>query len=161
MSQPPELSPTEAPPSADAAPPAGPVLWNPNAAAAWGLLLSPVFSAVLHMMNWQALGEPEKAHVAKQWVIGLVTATLGTTLVLIIWPESRQLDTLSRIVGVALLVAWYYGAGKAQATRVAALYGRGYPRRGWIVPVLAALGLIVGLSFVFGGLDYLWQYRPR
>lgn len=161
MSQPPELPPTEAPPSADAAPPAGPVLWNPNAAAVWGLLLSPVFSAVLHLMNWQALGEPEKAHEAKQWVIGLVTAMLGTLLVLIVWPENHQLDTLSRIVGVALLVAWYYGAGKAQATRVAALYGRAYPRRGWIVPVLAALGLVVGLSFVLSGLDELWQYRPR
>ena len=34
-----------------------PPLWNPGAAASWSLLLSPVFGAILHMKNWQAMGE--------------------------------------------------------------------------------------------------------
>ena len=42
-----------------------PPLWNPNAAANWSLLFSPAFGAFVHMKNWQALGEPEKAANAK------------------------------------------------------------------------------------------------
>jgi hypothetical protein len=124
--------PNEVPP-----PPAGPRLWNPNAAALWGLLLSPVFSAVLHLMNWQALGEAEKAHEAKQWVIALVAVMLGSTLVLVFWPESQLLDTLSRAVGVALLVAWYYGAGKATARAR-------HRRRAWPRCMAAATRAVAG-----------------
>jgi hypothetical protein len=40
---------------------AAPALWNPNAAANWSLLFSPMFGAWLHMKNWAALGEPERA----------------------------------------------------------------------------------------------------
>ena len=40
---------------------AAPALWNPNAASSWSLLFSPIFGAYLHMQNWQALGQPDKA----------------------------------------------------------------------------------------------------
>lgn len=32
-------------------------LWNPNAAANWSLLFTPLFGAYLHMLNWRSLGE--------------------------------------------------------------------------------------------------------
>ncbi len=46
-------------------------LWNPNAAAMWAILFSPLFSAYLHMKNWQALGHLEEAKISKLWVIGV------------------------------------------------------------------------------------------
>lgn len=42
-------------------------LWNPRAATWWGLLLSPAFSAYIHMRNWQALGQEDKAAEARAW----------------------------------------------------------------------------------------------
>lgn len=62
-----------APPQAEVADIAGernpPPLWNPNAAANWSLLFSPAFGAFLHMKNWQALGQPNKATSAKVWFV--------------------------------------------------------------------------------------------
>ena len=60
-----------APPQTDLSAPAAelennPPLWNPNAAAMWSLLFSPVFGALVHMKNWQAMGEPEKAAASKR-----------------------------------------------------------------------------------------------
>src|SRR5436190_17925418 len=45
-----------------------PRLWNPNAAASWCLLFSPVFGAYLHMRNWQALGDERHAQVNRNWM---------------------------------------------------------------------------------------------
>ena len=61
-----------APPQADVEPvavetPAAPSLWNPNAAASWSLIFTPIFGAILHMKNWEALGEPQKAAGARSW----------------------------------------------------------------------------------------------
>lgn len=41
--------------------PKKPLLWNPNAAVLWCLLISFIFSAFLHAANWDQLGEPDKA----------------------------------------------------------------------------------------------------
>ena len=40
---------------------AGPALWNPDAAGAWSLLLTPIFGSVLVRKNWQAIGDEAKA----------------------------------------------------------------------------------------------------
>jgi hypothetical protein len=42
-----------------------PALWNPNAAASWSLLFTPIFGSLLHMKNWQAMGNREKAASSK------------------------------------------------------------------------------------------------
>lgn len=40
-------------------------LWNPNAAGLWSLLFTPIFGSIIHMKNWNALGQPEKARASK------------------------------------------------------------------------------------------------
>jgi uncharacterized membrane protein YfcA len=123
---------------------AAPRLWNPNAAANWSLLFSPVFGAILHMKNWDALGEPAKAAGSKVWAIAalvLIVALAGVSAML---PESKPLDAASRSIGLTLLLVWYFASGRAQARYVKEKFGATYPRRGWTRPLLIAVGITVG-----------------
>ena len=118
-----------------------PPLWNPNAAASWSLLLSPIFGTWLHMKNWQAMGDHERAANARKWLIAAL-AVLLVSIVLAVFLPAR-LDGLTRIVSFAFLIAWYYAAAKPQVRFVKEHYGDHYPRKGWLVPIATAIGLIV------------------
>ena len=124
-----------------------PALWNPGAAASWSLLFTPVFGTILHMKNWQALGEPAKADTARSWMIANVAFILIVLAVAFIMPESRPVDAMSRLGGLVMLLAWYYASGKAQMAYVNKRFGKSYPKRGWGKPLMfAVLGTI---TFVF------------
>jgi hypothetical protein len=147
-----------APPKAlveDAGRPASaPPLWNPDGAAAWSLLLSPAFGAYLHMKNWQALGEPEKAASAKWW-IAAVLAILGFTG--LFWFSLP--DGASRYAGIALFIGWYFGSARSQATYVRKRYGTTYPRRKWakalfyaVLAIAAYVGIVCVVFLVLQAL---------
>ena len=59
---------------------AAPTLWNPNAAANWSLLFSPIFGTWLHMLNWRALGEAERAESAKTWLMVSTLLQVGVSV---------------------------------------------------------------------------------
>ena len=120
-----------------------PPLWNPKAAAGWSLLFSPVFGALIHMKNWQALGEPGKAAQSKSWAIGSGVFLLIVVILGIMFPESKTIDVASRPAGLALLIAWYTASAKPQSLFVADRYGGVYPKRGWGLPLLYALLVFV------------------
>lgn len=133
---------------------AAPAMWNPNAAANWSLLFSPAFGAWLHMKNWQALGEPEKAATAKQWAIWSAVFLVGIGLLSAVLPENRTLDALSRPAGIGMLVAWYVGNARAQMNYVKERFGKEYPRKGWLKPIafgflfllaVFAIGVVIGI----------------
>jgi hypothetical protein len=121
-----------------------PALWNPNAAASWSLLFSPIFGAILHMKNWQAMGEPQRAAASRSWAMGSTAFFVLLTIMAVILPDSKVVDALSRLGAVALLIAWYYANGKPQQAFVLARFGKHYPRRGWSKPLLLAVLAIVG-----------------
>jgi len=128
-----------------------PALWNPNAAANWSLLFSPVFGAFLQMKNWQALGEPAKASASKTWAaIGLIVF-VALALASAFLPE-RPMDGISRAVAIGLLLSWYFASARQQTAYVKARFGSDYPRRGWLKPlflaVLAVLGFVVALGLL-------------
>ena len=125
-----------------------PRLWNPNAAASWSLLFSPIFGAILHMKNWEALGEPAKAAQAKSWAIVSVIFLVVVILASVALPDSKAIDLLSRVAGLALLLGWYYSSGKPQVAYILARYGKSYPRRGWAKPLLFAFLALLGLVLV-------------
>ena len=118
-----------------------PPLWNPNAAANWCLLLSPIFGTWLHMKNWTALQETERAASARRWLIASGVLVLAT-FVLALRPHGVQIP---RAVNFVLLIAWYFAAARDQARYVKERFGENYPRRGWAVPLLLGLGAIVGV----------------
>ena len=126
-------------------PQAAPPLWNPNAAALWSLLFSPVLGAYLQMRNWQALGEPEKAQASWYWCVG----TLVTVLVLIgfgmVLPESHWFQKLGNRSGFVMLIAWYLTHGKLQIAYVKERFGKEYPRKGWGAPLGIAFASVIAL----------------
>jgi hypothetical protein len=127
-----------------------PALWNPNAAARWSLLFTPIFGAYLHMRNWQALGQPEKAASSKNWMMGSLVCVLLLVIVPLLLPDSKGVDAIGRACAFALLITWYYAMGKSQQAFVLGKFGKTYPRRGWSKPLLAAVGgMIAFLVLVF------------
>jgi hypothetical protein len=128
-----------------------PALWNPNAAANWSLLFSPVFGAFLHMKNWEALGEAGKASASRRWAVTGVVVFVVLALASAFLPE-KPMDGISRAGAIGLLFAWYFASARQQTAFVKARFGKEYPRRGWAKPlflaVLAVLGFVVGLGLL-------------
>lgn len=129
-----------------------PPLWNPGAAASWSLFFSPVFGSLVHMKNWQAMGEPLEAQRSKRWAIGSLAFFFVFTLLSALMPDSKAVDGLGRLAAFVLLVSWYYVMGKRQSAVVLYRYGKHYPRRGWLKPLSLALlgfvGFIVGAVLI-------------
>jgi hypothetical protein len=118
-----------------------PTLWNPNAAANWSLLFSPIFGAYLHATNWRTLGKPEKATANLVWLwvtVAFLVINFGTLFV----PQSRAIADFMKIAGIGTLLGWYFTQGRPQATYVNALPG-GYLKRSWAAPIgIGAAGLV-------------------
>ena len=125
---------------------AAPALWNPNAAASWCLLFTPIFGTWLHMKNWTALGQIAKADAARNWLFASVAVLVTSTLVGLFAPRIPGV----RLLNIAFLIAWYYASAKEQVRYVVGRYGTHYPRRGWGVPLLAAVGAIIAYVVVLG-----------
>jgi len=140
--------------SEDDAPP----LWNPNAAANWSLLFSPVFGALVQMKNWQALGEDQRAASSKMWAIGIAIATVVFVVLSIFSAESRGGPDMGRSIGMVLLIAWYFASGRAQSKYVKERFGKDYPRRSWGKPLLIGFGGyigFVGVAIIIGAVTGL------
>ena len=141
-------------------PAARPRLWNPNAAANWCLLFTPIFGACLHAANWRALGQPERAakNVAWVWVeVGFVVVVLLSCFL----PESAALDKGLQFGGLGLLFGWYFGQGRPKARYVKEAHGDDYDRRGWGVPLLCGVaGWVVYFGLVTAALTALAEFRP-
>ncbi|MBS0308452.1 MAG: hypothetical protein JSS58_05725 [Proteobacteria bacterium] len=137
-----------------------PPLWNPNAAANWSLLFSAAFGAYLHMKNWQALGEPEKAATAKQWMIWSLVLVFSVPLFGIFFIDIKALDALSRSAGIGMLVAWYISNARGQAAYVKERFGADYARKGWFMPILLGI-LLIAIVFAVGFLAGLFTALAR
>ena len=97
-------------------------LWNPNAAANWSLLFSPVFGAYIHTKNWEALGDSKKAKQSKIWFYA--------SFLSLIYP-----------LGFFVLITWYFSIGKKQATYINEKFGENYSRKSWSTPLLIGFSI--------------------
>lgn len=124
-----------------------PDLWNPNAAASWSLLFSPLFGAWLHASNWTALGENDRARKSMRWVY-------FCTLFLLVAPFLP--DKAATGAGFWILIIWYFSSGRAQAKYIRQRLQQDYHRKGWAKPlgiallvVFAYIGLATVLALLF------------
>ena len=114
-------------------------IWNPAAAARWSLLFTPAFGAFIHMRNWQALDQPERAASARRWfhaslgllVLQILTSALNARL------GSEPL--LVHPAALLFLVVWYFAAARQQTLLVRARFGAGYRRKRWDSALLGAV----------------------
>jgi hypothetical protein len=117
-------------------------LWNPRAATCLGLLLSPAFSAYIHMCNWQALGEDDQSLEARAWCC-MMLGYFVMCVVLLCMSEMvgrRLAPPVSATVG--LLAGWHVRGGRAQERYVAVMTNGDYTRRPWRGVILAALAVL-------------------
>jgi hypothetical protein len=138
--------------------PVRPALWNPNAAACWSILFTPVFGALLHAANWRALGEPARArtNVFCVWVtVALLVLHAGALFV----THSDAMNLYIQTGFVGILVGWYFTIGRTQARYIKA-ERPDYVKKGWGVPLLAALcvwGAYLGILFSIMNATYRWN----
>ncbi|HTT37255.1 MAG TPA: DUF4339 domain-containing protein [Burkholderiales bacterium] len=123
----------------------GVALWNPNAAACWSVLFSPIFGGWVHAKNWAALGDESRAKQSMYWVYGGIVALLAAVLL----PYGA-----THSVGIGYLLAWYFASGKAQVGYVRERFGTGYERKKWGRPLGLALGGFVIFAAIAGVLVY-------
>ena len=133
-----------APPNADFAEPLpedAPPIWNPNAAAGWSLLFSPVFGSFLHMKNWQALGRPDKARQSMWWAILVLLTLLLTLAWRLVTPDREFGQKIGDLVNITLLALWYFASGREQVQTVKRFTD--YEKRGWGIPLIVAFFYVV------------------
>lgn len=140
--------------------PATIALWNPNAAANWSLLFSPAFGAYLHMLNWRALGEPDKAAASRAWVVGVLLFYLAMSVGVGMFNMSGAWQGL----GLVALIVWYFSGARAQAKYIRERFGDSYPRRPWGKALLWALGVYLAylvVAFIIGAIIGLVMVATR
>jgi len=131
------------PEAATNAPPQAPgdiALWNPNAAALWSVIFTPLFGAYLHALNWRALGDKEREEESMTWVFGAGALVLLMILIEVVTPPGySQGDRISHALEFAFLIAWYFTSARTQARLVKEKYGKSFPRKSWRKPLLMGL----------------------
>ncbi|ATQ78223.1 hypothetical protein CR152_29715 [Massilia violaceinigra] len=119
-------------------------LWNPDAAACWSLLLTPLFGTYLIIRNWEALGEPGRAVRACWWfALSLVMLILNFYYSLLCG-ESLPI----RMSNVIFLLVWYIAEASPQERFIRERLGTDYARQSWAVALPCALVLFI--AYVFG-----------
>ena len=112
-----------------------PALWNPNAAACWGLPLSWAFSSFLLARNWKMLGNEARARRCMIWFYSIFPCILLAFLI----------PGLPSGVSIAILVAFYFLEVKPQTRFVKEQCGDEYIHKSWWKPLGIASGTIVGI----------------
>lgn len=139
-------------PHTSAATPVRCALWNPSAAANWSLLFTPAFGAYLQMLNWRALGEPERAIRARIWfTISVAVSLASLPLAAARWTEYP--GSPIQLATVAVLVGWYFAGARDQVRYVKEKFGETYERRPWgkaLWAGVAALFGYCGIAFLVG-----------
>ena len=128
---------TPPPPSIQATP----KLWNPNAAANWSVLITPILGAWLHAKNWKELDQPDKAQKSMIWVyVGFVF------LIAVFFLP----DNLGAGPGLIFIFAWYFSSAKGQVKYLKE-NNISYDKKAWGKPLLLAfVGLVAYLALAIG-----------
>jgi len=128
-------------------------IWNPNAAVIWSLVLFPAFGTTIQMLNWRALGEPQRAATAKGWVVvSFILLALSVAPI-----SSEEVERLLRLVNLVYTLGWCFSVGRVQGRYVKARFGTSYPRRPWGKPLLLALAGLLAVVALAVAMSYLTE----
>ena len=130
-------------------------LWNPNAAANWSILFSPIFGAYIHAKNWERLGQPDKAASSMNWVVGCSILWGLNLIVILATVNSKDGDKgFGNCATFVALLWWYFGSAKHQTKVMKEKFPSwDFPRRSWGKPLaigsvwlVACFGIAVAVS---------------
>jgi hypothetical protein len=128
-------------------------IWNPSAAANWSMPFSPIFGSYLHMLNWEVLGEPERAADSRRWTYASIAMLAGYTVAGMMFPQGEAASLAIRGAIIAYLLVWYFASAKVQMRYVKEKFGDDYPRKPWGRALLYAVAALLGyiaLQFIVG-----------
>ena len=108
------------------------------------------------MLNWRALGEPEKSAASKNWFYASIGMLLVAVL-LVAWMNDAA-DSPVRLMGVAFLLAWYFASGRQQSKYVKAKFGEDYLRQPWSKPLVIGVGGLVVYPTVVFVVEFLFGF---
>ena len=123
-------------------------IWDPNLAAALSLAFTPIFGAYLHMLNWRALGEPQRAATSQKWFNAAIALGILYTMLPVALPDLKDADVKLGLVGWVFLISWYLASARSQAKFVKEKYGTKYTTRPWGKVLGIALLVILGYYLV-------------
>ncbi|MDM5178213.1 hypothetical protein F2P44_18600 [Massilia sp. CCM 8695] len=123
-------------------------LWNPDAAAFWSLLFTPLFGAFLLIRNWETLGESGRAVRACWWfALSLVMVILNFYYSLLCGDASPW-----RMSNVIFLLVWYIAEASPQERFIRERLGTDYARQSWAIALPCALVLCMTYGFGYVGM---------
>jgi hypothetical protein len=117
-------------------------LWNPDAAACWGLVFSWAFSSFLVARNWKALGNEARARRCMIWFYSFFPWLL---LCLLLTPNTDDIVKLIGLASGGIFFALYFLEMRPQILLVKEQFGGQYIHKSWWKP----LGIALGISLVW------------
>jgi len=134
-----------------------PLLWNPNAAANWSLLLSVAFGAYLHAVNWRELGKPEQSRANMVWFWVFIFDYFAHVMCAVFSKQYPELLNIFfyvfPVVDLSMLVAWYFIQGRKQVNYIKDALRDEYEKKGWAKPIL--IGILSWVAWpIFLGIGF-------
>ena len=120
-------------------------LWNPTAITLWSVPFSPLFGAWLHIHNWTALGEPDKADAARRWFNALLIVMVLNGVITAIAERTAMRVNPADFISIGVFLLWYLLAAHPHARAVRTRTRADYTRRSWNGALLT--GVAAGLAF--------------
>lgn len=134
-----------------------PSLWDPEAAALWSLLFTPIFGCFLITKNWTRLGEDSRAKSSMLWLGGSVVLVFFNYLLIVsanVQSSVQKLLTLF-MCGSSFMIIGFYAAVYYQCLRPQAMYLKArfpdasYPCRGFGKPIGIAVFCWVLVTLIY------------
>ncbi|WP_161974520.1 putative signal transducing protein [Piscinibacter terrae] len=127
----------------------GQALWNPDAAAAWSLWVTPLFGCVLHLLNARTLRNPGMVRASLVWLTVCAAAT-GVVMTHMLRHEQSAAGLLvaSSLLS-PLTCLWYVFSARDQSKFIVERHGRKYRKHFILVALIPAL-LLYYLPAMFG-----------
>jgi hypothetical protein len=118
-------------------------IWNPQAAARWSILFTPIFGAILQMKNWQSLGQAQKARQSFYWALGVATVIIFTFILTLLFPESGEARAAASYAPWLSLAFWQVLDAGKQSRYVKAELKGDYDKRGWSKPLTISSTIVL------------------
>ena len=132
-------------------------LWDPEAAALWSLLFTPIFGCFLITKNWTRLGEDSRAKSSMLWLGGSVVLVFFNYLLVVSANVQSSVQKLLTIFvcGSSFMYIGFYAAVYYQCLRPQAMYLKAkfpdasYPCRGFGKPIGIAVSCWVLVTLIY------------
>jgi len=123
-------------------------LWNPTAANVLGLLLSPAFSAYVHMRNWRVIGDLDKTAQTRTWFIALAACFFTAGVLTIVGQMRHEALAPPAAINLLLVALWCAREGREQIRFLRTYKGGAHVRKPWGGVIVAAFGIQLALCLL-------------